>query len=278
MSTPGTSPQRPPTTGRCGPGTATRLCNAGSASKGAALWRCRPPAAVPPLWRPEGDPGAHERRMRQLAAPLAPLPPGGTRGGPPPPARGQSSMGGLVALCWRCMDRSLLLRAGAGGSGGADPRHSLLHPAQRDHRGQFPPPHAPAGRFRVGASQSTAGATPPQAPKRGSADAPMAHCGREQLPPPSPAPWQGLHSLPPCSEWHPGVPAARGPPPVPGPAGGFLEAPTGRPLPAVDHLARLHDRMKGPYSGRGVGAQMGPVARRHARPIDPRTTVHCRPP
>ena len=41
-------------------------------------------------------------------------------------------------------------------------------------------------------------------------------------PPPSPAACQGLCSLPPCREWHSGMPATRGPPPVPGPAGGFL--------------------------------------------------------
>ena len=96
-------------------------------------------------------------------------------------------------------------------------------------------------------------------------------------PPPSPAPWQGLRSFPLCLEWHPGVPAARGPQPVPGPAGRFLEAPTRRPLPASDHRARLHDRMGGPYSGRGVGAQMGLVVRRHARPGDQPTTVRRRP-
>ena len=31
--------------------------------------------------RPGGDPGAHARGVRPLTAPLAPLPPGGTRGG-----------------------------------------------------------------------------------------------------------------------------------------------------------------------------------------------------
>ena len=50
-------------------------------------------------------------------------------------------------------------------------------------------------------------------------------------PPLSPAHWQGLRGLPPCREWHPAVPAARGPPPVPGAAGGFLEAPTRPPPP-----------------------------------------------
>ena len=30
--------------------------------EGAALWHCRPPAAVPPLRRPRGDPGTHARR------------------------------------------------------------------------------------------------------------------------------------------------------------------------------------------------------------------------
>ena len=182
-----------------------------------------------------------------------------------------------MALRGRRMDRSLLLWAGARGGGGAAPRHSPLRPARRDLRGRFPPPHAPAGGFRMGALQSTAGATPPRAPKRSSPGAPMAHRGRGQLPPPSPAPWQGLRSLPPCREWHPGVPAARGPPPVPGPAGEFLETPTRSPLPTVDHRARLHDRMGGPYSGRGVGARMGPVVRRHARPGGSRTTVRRHP-
>ena len=44
-----------------------------------------------------------------------------------------------------------------------------------------------------------------------------------------------------------------------------------------DHRAQLHDRMGGPHSGRGVGAQMGPVVRRHARNGGPRTMVRRRP-
>ena len=80
--------------------------------KGVALRRCRPPAAVPPVRRPGGDPGALARGMRPLAAPLAPLPASNARGGPPPPARGRGSMGGLVALRGRRMDRSLLFWAG----------------------------------------------------------------------------------------------------------------------------------------------------------------------
>ena len=68
-------------------------------------------------------------------------------------------------------------------------------------------------------------------------------------PPPSSVPWQGLRSLPPCREWHSEVPATRGPPLVPGPAGGYLEAPARRPLPTVDHPARLHDRVGGTHSG-----------------------------
>ena len=76
----------------------------------------------------------------------------------------------------------------------------------------------------------------------------MAHRARGQLPAPSPAPWQGLRSLPPCREWHSGVPATRGSPPVPGPAGGFLEAPARHSLITVDHGARLHDRVGGTHS------------------------------
>ena len=122
----------------------------------------------------------------------------------------------------------------------------------------------------MGASQSPAGATLPRAPKRSGPGLLMAHCGRGQLPPPSPAPWQGICSLPPCREWHPGVPAARGPRPVPGPAGGFLEAPTRRPLPTVDHWALLHDGMGGLYSGRGVGARDSetPAQRYAAIPLE----------
>ena len=156
--------------------------------KAAALRRRHPPTAVPPLRRPGGDPGAHARGVRPLAAPLAPLPPGGARGGPPSPARGQSPVGGLVALRGRRMDGSLLLWACARGGGGAAPRHSPLRPARRDLRGRFPPPHAPAGGFRMGALEPPAGATPPRAPKRSGPGAPMAHRGRGQLPPPSPAP------------------------------------------------------------------------------------------
>ena len=101
----------------------------------------------------------------------------------------------------------------------------------------------------------------------------MAHREEGRLPPPPRVPWQGLGGLPPCRERHPGMPTARGPPPVPGPAGGFLKAPTGRPLPAVDHRARLHDPMGDPYGGRGVGARMEPLVRRHARTGDPRAAV-----
>ena len=68
-------------------------------------------------------------------------------------------------------------------------------------------------------------------------------------PPPPPRPEKGLRSLPPCREWHSGVPATRGPPPVPGPAGGFLEAPARHSPPTVDHRARLHDRVGGTHSG-----------------------------
>ena len=70
-----------------------------------------------------------------------------------------------------------------------------------------------------------------------------------KCPPPSPAPWQGLRSLPPCREWHSGVPATRGPRAVPGPAGGFPEAPARRPFPTVEHRARLHDHVGGTHSG-----------------------------
>ena len=143
---------------------------------------------MPPMRRPRIDPGAHARGVRPLKAPLAPLPPGGTRDGPPPPTRGQSPVGGLVALRRRHMDGSLLLRTGAWGRGGAAPRDSPLRPAGRDLCGRFPPPHAPAGGLRIGASQPPAGATPPRAPKRGGPGTPMAHCGGGQPPSPSPAP------------------------------------------------------------------------------------------
>ena len=83
--------------------------------------------------------------------------------------------------------------------------------------------------------------------------------------------------LPPCCEWHPGVPAPREPPPVPGPAGGVLEAPTRRPLPTVDHRARFHDRMGGAHRGGGVGAGVEPVVRRHARPGDSCQTIRRHP-
>ena len=96
-------------------------------------------------------------------------------------------------------------------------------------------------------------------------------------PPPPSAPWQGLRGLLSHRERHPGMSTARGPPPIPGPAGGFLEAPAGRPLLAVDHRARLPDRVESPHSWRGVGARMGRVVRRHTRAGDPRTAVRHRP-
>ena len=95
--------------------------------------------------------------------------------------------------------------------------------------------------------------------------------------PPPPAPWRGLRGLPPHRERHLGMSTARGPPAIPGPAGGFLEAPAGRPLPAMDHPTRLHDRVGGAHSGSGVGAQIGPVVRRHTRAGGPRTAVRRRP-
>ena len=52
----------------------------------------------------------------------------------------------------------------------------------------FLPPHLPAGGLRMGASQPPAGATPPQAPKRGGPGTLMAHCGGGRPPSPSPAP------------------------------------------------------------------------------------------
>ena len=68
-------------------------------------------------------------------------------------------------------------------------------------------------------------------------------------PRPPPRPDKDFVASHPCREWHSGVPATRGPPPVPVPAGGVLEAPTRRPLPTADHRARLHDRSGGTHSG-----------------------------
>ena len=59
--------------------------------------------------------------------------------------------------------------------------------------------------------------------------------------------------------------------------GGVLEAPTRRPLPTVDHRARLHDRMGGAHRGGGVGTGVEPVVRRHARPGDPCATIRRHP-
>ena len=123
-----------------------------------------------------------------LAAPLAPLPPGGARGGPPPPTWGQGPVGGLVALRRRHVDGGVLLRTGARGRGGAAPRHNPIRPAGRDLGGRLPPTHAPARGLRVGASQPPAGATPPRPPKRGGPGAPVAHCGGGRPPSPAPAP------------------------------------------------------------------------------------------
>ena len=72
-------------------------------------------------------------------------------------------------------------------------------------------------------------------------------------------------------------PPQESPNPLPGPARGVLEAPTRRPLPTVDHRARLHDRMGGAHRGGGVGAGVGPVVRRHARPVDPCATIRRHP-
>ena len=46
---------------------------------------------------------------------------------------------------------------------------------------------------------------------------------------------------------------------------------------ATDHRTRLHDRVGGPHSGRGVGARMGPVVRHYARAGDSRAAVRRRP-
>ena len=188
MSTPGTSPRRPPTAARCEPGTATRRCSAGSASV-----RSGSPAS--PSSHDRASYAAARRRPRYTCTWGAPT--HGSSGPttarrytrrPATPARGQSPVGGLVALRRRRMDGSLLLRTGARGRGGAAPRHNPLRPAGRDLCARFPTPHAPAGGLRMGASQPPAGATPPQAPKRGGPGTPMAHCGGGRPPSPSPAP------------------------------------------------------------------------------------------
>ena len=174
--------------GAAGPGRPHAGAAQAPRPEGAALRRRHRPAAVPFLRRPGRDPGAHARGLHPLAAPLAPLPPGGARGGPPPPTWGQGPVGGLVALRRRHVDRGVLLRTGARGRGGAAPRHNPIRPAGRDLGGRLPPPHAPARGLRVGASQPPAGATPPRPPKRGGPGAPVAHCGGGRPPSPSPAP------------------------------------------------------------------------------------------
>ena len=243
--------------------------------EGAALWHRHPPVAVPPLRWPGGDPSTHACRLCPLAAPLALLPPGSAIAGLRPPARGQGSMAGFVELRGRRMDGCLLHWAGARGGGSAAPQNRPLQPGGRDLCGKFPPTHAPAGGFRVGAPQSPTGATPPRAPRRSGPGALMAHRGGGQLPPP-PTSWRGLRGLPPHRARHPGVFSARGLPPILGPAGGFFEGPAGRPLPGMDHRARLHDRMGGPHSGHGAGVQMRPVVHHHARPRGPRAAVRHR--
>ena len=133
-----------------------------------------------------------------------------------------------------------------------------------DSLGRVPPTHALAGGLCAGAPQPPAGATPPRAPQCGSPGALMACCGGGRLLPPSLAPWQGLQGLSPHRERHPEVSPAGGAPPLPGPVEGFLEAPTGRAHPAIDHRTQLNDRLGGTHCRRGVGVRMEPVVRNNA--------------
>ena len=227
MSTPRTSPRPPSTAGRCGPEMATRRCSAGSTSV-----RSGSPAS----------PSSHNRAS-YAAARRRPR----------------------CTCTWGAPTH--------GSSGPTTARRYTRRPAT-SHPGTkpcwWPPgaPQAPHGR------KSSAPAWCPRTPvddflhhmlRLGDFAWELRNHRLEQLlrEPLSAAAWahrwltavEGDHppppprSLPPCREWHWGVPATRGPPPVPGPAGGVLEAPTRRPPPSVDHQARLHDRVGGTHSG-----------------------------
>ena len=75
--------------------------------------------------------------LRPLTVPLAPLPPGGTRGGPTPPAQEQGAVGSLLAFCRRRMDEGLLLRAGARSGGGRIPHDCPLQPTKEFFRTSY---------------------------------------------------------------------------------------------------------------------------------------------
>ena len=147
---------RPPTTGPCGPETATQRCNAGSATgKSRAL--------ASQSSRSRASSVAARKRPQctcTSAAPtpgsLAPLLPGSTRGGPTPPAWEQSAMDGFVALCQRRADGGLMPWAGARSGRSAAPHDYPLQPAKRGLRRGLHPTHAPAGGLHVVAPQPTA--------------------------------------------------------------------------------------------------------------------------
>ena len=186
MSTPGTSARRPPTTGLCRPGTTTRRCNAGSASERRnspalpssssrapfAATRRRPRCTC--TWDAPTCGSSGPTTVKQCKRRLSTSRPGtrlyGWPRGAPRAPHGQKSS----ALGWWQRRRK---------------QSSAQQPAKtrrENLRRQFPPRHAPAGGFRVGASQPPAGATTPRAPKHGGPGAPMAHRGRGQLPTPLP--------------------------------------------------------------------------------------------
>ena len=126
----------------------------------------------------------------------------------------------------------------------------------------------------MGALQPQAGATPPRAPKRGGPGAPMAHRGRGQLPPPTPqrpggdfvaslCAVNGTLECPPQEDTHPYRDLS----------GGFSKHLQDALFPPWI----IHDRVGGMHSGRGVGARVGPVLRRDARPEDPCATIRRLP-
>ena len=230
--------------------------------------RCHHPAAVPPLRRPGGDQGTHARELRPLAAPLASLPPSGTTGGPPLPTRGHGALGGFVALRRRRVNRSLLLWAGARGGRSAAPRDRPLQPTRMGLRSEFLQHMLRLGDF-VWDLRNHRLEQLLRTPLSAAARVHRCFTAAEgDCSPPPPCPGgnfvasllilNGTLESPPQEDL-----------PLPGPAAGFLEAPVGRSLPAMDHWTQLHDRVGSPHSGRGVGARIELVVRHHARARTP---------